>query len=788
MSDCREYFVGGLSAPVEVIVDRWGVPHLYAQSKQDVFVAQGFNAARERLFQLDLWRRRGLGLLSEAFGEQYVEHDRAARLFLYRGDMHADWLAYGSDTKRVVTSFVVGINAFVELCGDHPEFLPPEFSELGYRPSCWDPSDVTRIRSHGLFSNLEQEVTRALTLRDYGPKVEDLRRVRDPARPVKVPEGLDLLSIPDDVLGVYRLATTPVVLGGVPEELSPRVGPEGSNNWVLGSSMTASGRPLLANDPHRTIGVPSLRYIAHLSAPDLDVIGAGEPALPGISIGHNGHIAFGLTNFPIDQEDLYVYRTNPEQPDEYWYGDRWEPMMTATDSVPVADRDAVIVRMRWTRHGPVIFQDTVRGTAFAVRAAWLEPGMAPYLGSMDYMASSSCDEFVVAMNRWGAPGANQLYADPSGTIGWRPGGLVPIRPNWDGMLPVPGDGRYEWEGFYDIDQLPSIANPIQDWIATANEMNLPADYPNHERTITYDWYPPFRHDRISEVLQQAHDVTVQDCVNLQCDYVNVAARQIVALLSGLSSDDEDMATGLALLQIWDGDEAASSPAAALYEVWHRLHLRPRLLGGVLVNLLPPAERAQALARIWPKEDESADMRSDLAVMRNPSMLARSEEASGGCPATSAQQILDELLLDSLADAVRETRVLLGPDAEKWAWGGLHHALLSHPASLLLPPDSAWTQIGPAPRGGSVDTVASTAYDDTFRQTTGASFRIVVEVGDWDSSVAMNSPGQSGNPNDQHYADLFAHWAADESFPLLYTRARIEQNVDYRFTLLPKPTK
>jgi len=781
-----KYRVPGLSAPVEVLVDRWGVPHLYASSAQDVFLAQGFNAARERLFQLDLWRRTGLGLLSEAFGEHYVDHDRAARLFLYRGDMHAEWLAYGSGTEQVVASFAAGINAFLALCEDQPGLLPLEFAALGFRPSPWTPGDVSRIRSHGLFSNLEQEVARALTLRDYGPQVEDLRRVREPACAVTVPVGLDLSVIPDDVLRVYRLATTPPVIGAGPVGVPARIDTEGSNNWVVGAGRTATGRPLLANDPHRRIGVPSLRYIAHLSAPGLDVIGAGEPALPGISIGHNGRIAFGLTIFPIDQEDLYVYRTNPDEPDEYWYEGRWELMTSVTEAVPVAGNGEVTVQLRWTRHGPVIYQDPDRSAAFAVRAAWLEPGMAPYLGSMEYMSAPSCDAFISAMSRWGAPGENQVYADPDGTIGWQPAGRVPVRPNWDGMLPVPGDGRYEWQGWYNVDQLPSLRNPAQDWIATANEMNLPASYPNHERTVTYDWYPRYRRDRIAEVLQHAKGVTVQDCVDLQCDYVNLAARPVVAALTSLRSDDPDAALGLELLHGWDGDESASSPAAALYEVWQRRHLRPRLLGEALATLLPPSQRAAALGQMLADEAQPADLHPVLALLRNPSVLEHSHDAEDGAGASHAQRMLDPLLLESLAAAVRETSALLGPDPELWAWGRLHHTLLSHPAALLLPSGPPWTPLGPLPRGGSGDTVGNTPYDDTFRQATGASFRLVVDVGDWDHSVAMNSPGQSGNPTDGHYADLFAPWAADESFPLLYTWEQVKQQVDYRFTLLPEP--
>ncbi|MPZ88715.1 MAG: penicillin acylase family protein, partial [Nitriliruptorales bacterium] len=309
MTADRDYVLEGLEDPAEILVDRWGVPHLYASSLYDVFRVQGFNAARDRLWQLDFWRRRGLGLLAEAFGPSLVDRDRATRLFVYRGDMHSDWLAYGSDTKRVATAFVEGVNAYIRLALDDRRLLPFEFDALGYEPALWSPEDVVRIRSNGLYYNLDQEVARALVLRDFGPQVEDLRRRREPPVDLIVPEGLDLSLIPDDVLGVYRLAIDPPDLSG-----AAAVVPEGSNNWVLAASRTTTGRPLLANDPHRALSAPSLRYLAHLSAPGLDVIGAGEPALPGISIGHNGYIAFGLTIFAIDQEDLYVYETNPDEP------------------------------------------------------------------------------------------------------------------------------------------------------------------------------------------------------------------------------------------------------------------------------------------------------------------------------------------------------------------------------------------------------------------------------------------------------------------------------------------
>ena len=220
--------------------------------------------------------------------------------------------------------------------------------------------------------------------------------------------------------------------------------------------------------------LPSLRYLSHLSAPGFDVIGAGEPALPGISVGHNGHIAFGLTVFPVDQEDLYVYRTRPGHPLEYWYQDRWEPMRVVREQIPVRDGPPDEVELAFTRHGPVIRAVPEKDAAFAVRAAWLEPGMAPYLGSVEYMRARNMEQFTAALNRWGAPGENQVYADTEGNIAWKAAGLTPIRPNWDGTLPVPGDGRYEWAGFYDMDELPAEVNPARGWIVTANEMNLPA--------------------------------------------------------------------------------------------------------------------------------------------------------------------------------------------------------------------------------------------------------------------------------------------------------------------------
>ncbi|WP_070016898.1 penicillin acylase family protein [Streptomyces nanshensis] len=827
--------VAGLSAPVEIRVDRWGVPHLYADHRQDLFLAQGFNAARDRLFQIDLWRRRGLGLLSEVFGARYLEADRAARLFLHRGSMAEEWQAYGPQVEPAARAFTAGINAYVELCRSRPSLLPPEFALLGYGPSLWDPSDVARIRSHGLHYNLGEEVARALTLRDFGPEAEELRRMREPGpHRLRVPEGLDLSVVPDDVLRVYRLATVPPWAPGAPgASAAPgrgsgsgsgsgagpvpegsRAGLDGSNNWVLGPSRTATGRPLLANDPHRALTLPSLRYLVHLSAPGLDVIGGGEPALPGVSIGHNGHVAFGLTIFPIDQEDLYVYRTDPDDPTRYWYDGGWEPMVRVTETVPVkrtaddvakdiAAREEEEVELWFTRHGPVIRSLPERNAAFAVRAAWLEPGMAPYLGSMNYMGARSAAEFTAAMRRWGSPGENQVYADTAGTIGWCPAGRVPVRPNWDGTLPVPGDGRYEWAGHQEPGLLPSARDPRTGWLATANEMNLPPDYPNEERTVTYDWYAPYRYRRIAETLAARDDWSAEECVRLQTDHVSLPARAILPLLDGLEPEPRDEETGtdtdtdtddgtdaartardlsraLELLRGWDARLGTESAAAALFEIWFRRHLRPGLLRSALRRLVPDGEMERALSRVLPPEDSAADARVDLALLLTPG------DRLGPEPDREVRRAIRATLPGAWAEAER----LLGADPAGWRWGDLHHSLLRHPLAALVRErtggEPEWMSAGPVPRGGSGDTVGATAYTSDFRQSGGATFRLVVDVGDWDASLAMNSPGQSGDPHSRHYRDLFADWADDAAFPLLYSRAAVEAHTEQVLRLEPGP--
>lgn len=769
--------VAGLGAAAQILVDPWGVPHLYAASTDDLFFVQGFNAARDRLFQIDLWRRRGLGRLASVYGAGFVEQDRAARLFLYRGDMAREWRRYGADAQRIATRFTAGVNAYIDLVAADPSKLPFEFGYFGYAPEKWLPEDVVRIRSHGLTRNLTSEVSRAIVACRSDLKSDEVRIRLSPRWETKIPDGLDP-CIPAEVMRAYTLATQGVLVAGrdsrrsgVDTELKlavaddePGLPLEGSNAWAVAPAKSATGRPILASDPHRSYATPSLRYIVHLNAPGLSVIGGGEPALPGVSIGHNGSIAFGLTVFGIDQEDLYVYESHRERPNEYRYRGAWEKMKVVHESIAVRGGEPVPVELRFTRHGPVLHVDRLQGKAYAVRSAWFEPGMAPYFGSIDYMNARSFPEFKRAMAKWGAPGENQLYADVAGNIGWVTGGLAPIRPNWDGLLPVPGDGRYEWAGFWSGEQLPSTLNPPTGWLASANEQNLPDGYPYRERKLGFEWPPASRYERVAETLKALPKVGIEDSMRLQNDVLSIPARRLQAVLRDAKIGDAPAKAAARLLLDWDAQDAGGSAAAALFELWWSRHLGPAVKDALLVR---PAARTMI---------RTADSELLLETMERPA------PALGD----SALARRDEIVEKTLAAAWAELQQRAGPDPAAWRWDRLHHVLLAHPlANATDETTRGRLNVGPFPKQGGGDTVNVSSYDPAnFRQLGGPSFRVVIDVGNWDNSRAMNTPGQSGDPASPHYRDLAPMWLNGDYFPLLFTRAKVEAAAVRRIELVP----
>jgi penicillin amidase len=408
----------------------------------------------------------------------------------------------------------------------------------------------------------------------------------------------------------------------------------------------------------------------------------------------------------------------------------------------------------------VIYDEAVKHRAYAVRTCWLEPGMAPYFGSVSYMRTTNFAEFKRSMMHWGAPTENQIYADLNGNIGWVPGGLSPIRPNWDGLMPVPGDGRYEWAGFLPGDKLPSSYNPPNGYVTTSNEMNLPADYPYRERKLSFEWTNDSRHARIDEVLKSLSKVSIEDSMKLQNDVTSIPARRLVALLSQLSAVDPKTKLALDLLRGWDAQEHPESAQAALMEVWIARHLSRAFINAVL-----PPNAAKAI--------DLPDMAVMLENLEHPGPALTLKERDG-------------LLLSTLAAAYSEMEKLQGADPRMWQWGKLHHSLPEHP--LLQAVDGelrARLQPGPFPTPGGPYTPNASSYRvKDFQLTGGPSFRIVLDVGNWDNSRAVNYPGQSGNPDDAHYRDLTEMWLNGKYFPLLYTRAAVEKATVTRILLKP----
>ena len=773
-----EFSLPGLEHPVEIVVDTWGIPHIRAQSKHDVFFAQGFQAARDRLFQIDLWRKRGLGLMAADYGPGFLAQDRAARLLLYRGDMDAEWAAYGTaDAHMICEAFAAGINAFITLTEADPSLLSPEFAAMNIKPARWAAEDVVRVRSHALCRNVESEAVRAQVAARSDVATDLARRCIEPQPwTVRIPEGLNPADIPPDVLDTYWLGTvdpdiSPERLAAKPADawrwtkvddfdaVHQAPAAQGSNNWVVAGSRTATGRPILASDPHREYRLPSVRTVVHLTCPGLDVIGATEPPTPGVFIGHNDRMAFGLTIFPMDQEDLYVYETRPDDPNQYRYSDGWEAMQVVTETIAVRGMPDQTVTLKFTRHGPVLHEDKQRRRAFALRTVWTEPGTSAYMGRLNYMNAQSVSDFASRLHAWSAPTVNMIAADTAGTIGWFALGKAPRRANWDGLMPVPGDGRYEWDSFWPVADLPHVLNPPRGFVATANEMNLPANYPWQERKLGFEWAERSRSNRVHAVLDAQPRHTLADSMALQCDVLSIPAQRLGKLINAVTNVSGDLAIALRMLRDWDHQLRADSAAAALFEIWWVKHLKPAILGG-LVN-------DPALRRLLVPGD-------------NETLLATIEQAD---PA-----LLDVLLPDTLESAFNTCRNLMGADPAHWRWGFMHHGYFAHPLSRVAG-DPQVRDVGPLAVGGSGSTPMNTSYRATdYRMTVGASFRVVMDVGAWDECRVINTPGQSGDPRSRHYDDMAPLWARGEYVPLLYSAAAVDAAAQLRILLTPAASR
>jgi penicillin G amidase len=822
----------GLDGPVDVIRDTWGVPHIYATSEHDLFFAQGFVAAQDRLWQLDLWRRIAEGQLSAILGPAGIKRDTFARLLRYRGDWDAEWSGYGPRARQIVEAFVAGINAQIDIASLRAETLPIEFQMTASRPGRWTPQTVVgRMAGYVMTRNGRTEVQRARLVARLGAERAAALMPTNPPVVLAVPEGLDLADITENILDITTGTSESVdfsplrppasdrspglALAGPlvvpPAPVSALLAPPdpaeiGSNDWVVSGKLTASGKPLLANDPHRALMLPSLRYTVHLTAPGWNVIGAGEPALPGIAAGHNDRVAFGFTIVGIDQQDLYVERLDPGDANRYQYKGAWETMRVERETLRVKGEPDREIELRFTRHGPVLHVDAARHRAYALRWVGSEPGTAGYLRALMLDRARNVDDIRAAIAGWKVPSENIVYADVDGNIGWVAAGLAPVRKNWDGLLPVPGDtGQYEWDGFLKAEQLPQIANPRNGFIATANHNILPRGY---AQRLGYEFGAPWRFERILALLgarglsfARPNGVTLHldsaqprftaaDFARMQHDELSLQASAIAwalaqALREPHATLDEPGTQAARILAGWDGVLAKDSAAAALYETW-----LPLLGNGLGRVVLTDADRAAGGARL------SGDRIVDYIRMagwtpepaRTPWVDGTEGLSPGNAPDKTRVQavrakVIEALTGPALGDAWREMVKRQGTDPTRWSWGAVHHAAFEH-ALAFTPERQALLNLPTVPRGGDATTVNATSGG--ARQTAGASYRQIIDLSNWENSVTVNVPGESGQPGSEHYGDLLPLWATGRYHPMLFLRSSVEHAASARLRLDPPP--
>lgn len=717
----QDIHIAGLEKRVEVLRDRWGVPHIYAATEHDLFFAQGYVTALDRLFQIDLWRRAGTGKLAEILGPSALGRDELARAVNFHGDWRVEWAAYGPDVKAIVTAFTDGINAYIAGLGGK---VPLEFQLAGYSPGAWRPEDcLSRVAGLTMTGNLTREIAHAQEIRRLGLE-RALERIRlEPPVKLEIPTGLDLSDITSDITAAYRETVGAVRL----------TTEQGSNNWVVDGKMTVTGRPILANDPHRPVQLPSLRKTVHLVGPGWDAIGAGEPALPGIALGHNQTVAFGFTIVGIDQQDLYVETVNPDDPNEYRYQGAWKKFETEQQKIAVKGRGEQTVTLRFTVHGPVIHDDKEHHHAFVLRWVGTEPGTAGYMAGLTLARARNWKEFRAGMERYKVPSENLVYADTAGNIGWQVGGLTPIRDGWSGLLPVPGEGRYEWKGFRKSDELPFELNPARHYIATSNNNIVP---PGYTIPLGYDgWALPFRVNRVREMLSSGKKFDIADFERMQQDVTSLPARRFQRVLKEWHPAGAREEQTVAEIVAWDGALRVDSRPALIYEYWMQR------LPGAVFGANGGADLEQLL--------------HTLEIQPNPAALQKSLDA-----------------------ALQELDRTYGSDPSAWQWGKAHTITFSHPLGKKE------FQLGPVSRPGDANTVNATSGGN-FRQTNGASWREILDVGDWDRSVITNVPGESGNPESKHYSDLLEDWAAGRYHLLPYSRKAVEAATEERMVLTPQ---
>ncbi|MBT4293977.1 MAG: penicillin acylase family protein [Cryomorphaceae bacterium] len=757
--------IDGLTDEVEVLRDNFGINHIYANNQQDLFFMQGYLAAKDRLFQFEIWRRQATGTVAEIFGAEELDRDIGTRLFKFRGDIKKELNHYHDDGYEIVSSFVSGVNKYIEEVNNNPELLPIEFKALGIKPDLWT-NEVVISRHQGLLGNIGQELNIGRAVSLIGEeKVKELMWFHPKEPSLKLDEKITYDDLNQDILRLYNAYRRPIKfkshyvldkyrakdkIADINESnLISDTYSIGSNNWALSGDKSFNGYPLLANDPHRSLLNPSLRYMAHLVAPGWNVIGGGEPEIPGISIGHNGIGAWGLTVFRTDAEDLYVYELNPNNLDEYMHNGQWKKFDNINETITVKNNDETTVELLYSVHGPVTFIDRNRKKAYAVKNGWSEIGGSPYLASLRMDQAKDWNEFRDACTYFNIPGENMVWADKYGDIGWQAVGIAPIRKTHSGLVPVNGNGKFDWEGYLPIIEKPNSFNPENGYLSTANQNVTPDTY-NRWDAVGYDWADPYRGNRIKSVIESKEKFNMEEMIDLQVDYYSIPSEEIIRLASGNISNHQNY---FEKLEKWNNILDKDSVEAGIYIEWQtQIYVE-------FINSFVP---------------ESVKEYLDIQIFRIIETISKMSDSNRA-------KFLDKTFnasIDNLKDRY-------GEDSENWIYGqqDYKHVKIYHPLENVVN-DSirSLVELKTYPRGGDGFTPGSTSSN--LNQRSGGSFRVVINTKDWDNSFATNSPGQSGNPNSKFYKNLYEDWANDKFFPLLFSKSKVLMNLSSRKVYRP----
>jgi penicillin amidase len=770
-----EQIIQGLAQPVEILRDQWGVPHIYAQNEPDLFFAQGFVHAQDRLFQMDVNRRIGLGRLSEIAGPMALPTDRMARVLGWPRAMEATMSGVACDpqTGALLSAYADGVNAFIA-----GQKLPPAFAMLAYQPEAWQPRDCAAwgvVLAWGLSVNWETELVRARLVAALGPeKAADLT----PGCAADYPAVLPGKVMDGRLARELRLAYQEAA-----HRLPFAVAPAGSNNWVVSGALTATGRPILANDPHLPPLFPAIWYENHLQGGRYHVTGFTTPGVPGVVLGHNERIAWGLTNAFPDIQDLYFEEFHPEDPSLYRAGDEWLQAETVQEVIRVRGRRRPVVQeVRYTRHGPLI-------TALAsdapeeVALCWTAHQPNNHFAALFGMnRAGDWESFCAALQDWGFPPQNVVYADIAGNIGYKMPGKVPRRRNHAGLTPVAGaDDRTAWAGWLPFDELPQLYNPAEGLIVTANNRVTDDAYPH---LLTGEWLPPYRAERIRHLLSTAKPLTLAACGRIQNDVVSLMARRFLSrALPGLQQsmpvDNPLLERAVILLDHWHNQEGAGESmdtqlvAPTLYFAWLSAFARAAMVQAL------GEELAGELLAPPPAPELPAGPFFELALELAVSWLDE------GAPGWMGD--VRPLLLPSFLRTLEQLQQSLGPDLPAWRWGRLHRIHFHHLLARLPVVGRTWKPLTlPAAGDGfTVNQAESLPQIPPAPVRVIASCRLLIDVGDWDSCLSALAGGQSEHPASPHYQDGLAEWRDGRYHPMLYTRRRVQDAAVHTLRLEPE---